>query len=251
MLDLPVPGPLRGGATRSAQPGAAGQEAPNAQGGQGMRAVKLLLGLFVVLLVGGAAFIWFGLYNVAADEPHWRLTHRIIETARERSVRVRAAAIEAPELDDAELVRGGAGNYDAMCTGCHLRPGAADTELSIGLYPVPPPWSELDRIAPREAFWVIKHGVKASGMPAWGISMDDRYVWGMVAFIQKLPSMTPAEYRAMVAASPGHSHGGGETDLRSEAADVRPRSSFEPIGLPSESPTDASAAHRHERGHSH
>lgn len=27
---------------------------------------------------------------------------------------------------------------------------------------------------------MLKHGVKTSGMPAWGPSMDDKYLWDMV-----------------------------------------------------------------------
>ncbi|MGH8083845.1 MAG: c-type cytochrome [Lysobacter sp.] len=62
------------------------------------------------------------------------------------------------------------------------------------------------------AFWVIKHGIKASGMPAWGESMADEYIWNMAAFLQVLPTLDEAEYQAMVANSGGHSHGGSETE---------------------------------------
>jgi len=47
-------------------------------------------------------------------------------------------------------------------------------------------------------------------MPAWGRSMDDRYLWGMVAFLRQLPGMSAGRYRAAIAASPEHSHGGGD-----------------------------------------
>jgi hypothetical protein len=98
-----------------------------------------------------------------------------------------------------------------MCTGCHLAPGMAPTELSKGLYPAPPALARATGGNPSHHFWVIKHGVKASGMPAWGGSMDDEYIWGLVAFLQVLPTLTPAQYQAMVASSGGHAHGGGET----------------------------------------
>ena len=64
---------------------------------------------------------------------------------------------------------------------------------------------------PSHHFWVIKHGIKASGMPAWGKSMGDEYIWGMVAFLQQLPKLDAAQYKALVASSGGHSHGGGES----------------------------------------
>jgi hypothetical protein len=87
----------------------------------------------------------------------------------------------------------------------------AATELSRGLYPAPPALAELGAPDPARAFWVIKHGIKASGMPAWGKSMSDEYIWNMVAFLQKMPEMSPEQYQALVASSGGHDHGGGES----------------------------------------
>jgi len=140
--------------------------------------------------------------------------------ARERSIEVRAAKLQVPaNLNDAERIRQGAGNYNAMCVACHLAPGAAATELSKGLYPVPPNLSKQP-VAPAEAFWVIKHGIKASGMPAWGLSMDDEFIWNMAAFLQELPKLDKAGYQALVESSDGHSHGGGETDGHSHGEDA-------------------------------
>jgi mono/diheme cytochrome c family protein len=205
-----------------------------------------LFRMFVVLTIFGvataAAAIWSGIYNVGADDPHWSATYRVLEVARKRSIAARVADIQVPDLSDVELIRNGAGNYSAMCATCHLSPDAEETELSVGLYPRPPRWDALGQTDPREAFWVLKHGIKASGMPAWGKSMDDRYLWGMVAFIQRFPGMTAAQYRDHVAASEGHSHGGGETDVgggdphaEHEGANAE-RSSFEPVGDPMSSP---------------
>lgn len=209
-----------------------------------MRIIKTLITLAGLGLIAVAGVIWSGAYNIAADDPHWAVTHRVLEYARERSVESRSAAIAVPDLSDPELVRSGAGNYSAMCVSCHLSPGAADTELSLGLYPRPPKWDALGLVDPRESFWIIKHGIKASGMPAWGLSMEDRYVWGMVAFMQQFSSLTEADYRAQVAASGGHSHGGGETDVGDQQggddhhSQASERSSFEPPDDPMAEPVD-------------
>ncbi|MGH8352605.1 MAG: c-type cytochrome, partial [Pseudomonas sp.] len=82
------------------------------------------------------------------------------------------------------------------------------------LYPAPPNLTEVGVDGdPAAAFWIIKHGIKASGMPAWGKSKGDPYLWGMVAFLQQLPTLDAKQYQALVAASAGHQHGGGETDM--------------------------------------
>ena len=224
-----------------------------------MKLIKTLVALLIVAALGAGAFIGFGVYNVAADDPHWPITYRVMETLRERSISTRSNNIEVPALDDDALIRSGAGNYHSMCVGCHLSPGASDTELSLGLYPTPPTWSELGTVDPRQAFWVVKHGVKMSGMPAWGKSMDDKYIWGMVALMQQFPKMTAARYQELVASSGGHQHGGGEsmphndaTTPDSEGADHHsgdpPRSSFEPVDDPM---AEATPEEAHDDGHEH
>jgi mono/diheme cytochrome c family protein/ketosteroid isomerase-like protein len=165
--------------------------------------------LAVVLL--GALVVASGALSVAADEPHSSLVFGILDTARERSIETRADDIQVPALDDAGMVRRAAGNYDAMCAKCHLAPGMAPTELNRGLSPTPPNLAKHANADAAEAFWVIKHGIKATGMPAWGKHMEDQHIWDVVAFLRKLPSLSVEQYQAEVAASGGHSHGGGES----------------------------------------
>ena len=176
---------------------------------------KTLLTLVVLAGVAVAAiagFIWSGFYNVAADDPHTAPVYSLLETMRDRSIKTRAGQLEVPaDLMDRERIVQGSGNYNAMCMGCHLAPGMDGTEMSRGLYPAPPNLSRAT-VEAAEAFWVIKHGIKASGMPAWGESMKDEYIWNMAAFLQELPKLDAEQYQAMVDSSGGHDHGGGETE---------------------------------------
>ncbi len=167
-----------------------------------------MIGGGALALVGG--FIWSGLYNIGADDVHTRPVYAVLQMLRERSIEVRASELQPPDLSEPARITQGAGNFNAMCTDCHLAPGMPATELSKGLYPVPPNLS-VTSVDPAKAFWVIKHGIKASGMPAWGRSMNDEYIWNMVAFLQTLPRLSPEQYRLAVASSGGHSHGGGES----------------------------------------
>lgn len=165
----------------------------------------------LAVVVLGALIVGSGALSVAADESHSSLVFGILDTARERSIEVRADNVSVPALDDAVMVRRGAGNYDAMCAKCHLAPGMDSTELSAGLSPSPPNLAKHAHANAAEAFWVIKHGVKATGMPAWGKHMEDGYIWDLVAFLRKLPSLSVDQYQAEVTESGGHSHGAGES----------------------------------------
>lgn len=179
-----------------------------------MKVLKLTFIGAVVLVMAVLAFAYSGVYDVAADAPHWRGTYWLMETTRERSIAVRTQSVGAvPDLDDSSMLALGADHYAEMCTGCHLAPGMEDTEMRAGLYPKPPNLVERDdQRTPGEAFWIIKHGLKMSGMPAWGVTHDDRSIWAMVAFVQKLPELTPAQYEEMIGQGrvSGHSHGDEE-----------------------------------------
>jgi mono/diheme cytochrome c family protein len=170
-----------------------------------------ILALALLVVVTGAAYVWFGSYNIGADVPHWRITSSIITALRERSMTVHAQGIVVPAgLDQAQRITDGAGLYDDMCTGCHLAPGMENSELRRGLYPRPPdfPTEGIDDL--QTAFWVIKHGIKLTAMPAWGKSHTDDQIWNMVAFLQQIKGMDPSRYHALVAAATpeeeGHEH---------------------------------------------
>jgi len=178
------------------------------------KTIKTLVAASVVGSMAVGAVAYLGLINVGADDPHFPAVHAFLAMARDRSIEVRSKDIEVPNLNDEALIKAGAGNYNSMCIGCHLAPGVAETELSQALYPAPPNLAKVGiDDSPAAAFWVIKHGIKATGMPAWGKSMGDPYIWGMVAFLNQLPKMDAQQYQALVASSGGHEHGGGETQM--------------------------------------
>ncbi len=169
-----------------------------------------LAGSLALVVIGAGAFIGSGAYNIAADDPHWPLTESVLATARDRSIEARISGIAVPDLDGEALIRAGAGNYDAMCAECHLEPGEGDSELSKGLYPAPPNLSRRGIDDPAEAYWVIKHGLKMTGMPAWGKSMDDDSIWGVVAFLRQLRGMPKSRYDELIGSSGGHHHHGSD-----------------------------------------
>jgi mono/diheme cytochrome c family protein len=158
------------------------------------------IGLAAVV-IGVGAFVYSGVYNIGADDPHTKPVFLLLETVRERSIEAHAKSFAVPNLSDEKLILKGAGQYAAMCTGCHLTPGEKDSEVHAGLYPQPPNLSQT-RVDPKEAFWVIKHGIKMTAMPAWGSTHDDDTIWSMVAFLQKLPDLSPAQYKEIVAKAP-------------------------------------------------
>lgn len=160
----------------------------------------------VAALVGGALagiVVYVGAYDIGADSPHTRPVYWLIEQLRDRSIAVRARNVSIPgNLMDVKRLQSGAGLYTEMCSGCHLAPGLEKSEISQGLYPKAPELFREPQRSAKEQFWIIKHGVKLTAMPAWGKTHSDELIWDMVAFVRQLPKMTPAQYQAALASAP-------------------------------------------------
>lgn len=169
-------------------------------------AARLFLGaaiLVVVALSAVFAFIYSGVYDVAATRQHTAPVYWAFLTALRQSVR-RHAAREAPpppDLADADLIATGLVLYDRHCQPCHGAPGVAPDPLGLGATPPPPNLVLQGRDWPaRELYWTVSNGLKLTGMPAWEFRMTEQERWAVVAFIKVLPTLAPAEYEVRRAA---------------------------------------------------
>ncbi|MDN6887833.1 cytochrome c [Variovorax sp. NFACC27] len=150
--------------------------------------------VIVIAAAGLAAVWWTGGYNVAADEAHSRPVASALTSMRERSVSARARRIAVPDLESPQMVALGAKQYREMCASCHLAPGIENTELRRGLNPRPPDLARHGVHDPAESFWIVKYGIKMSGMPAWGLTHDDQTLWAIVAFMQRMPKLSAKQF---------------------------------------------------------
>jgi mono/diheme cytochrome c family protein len=161
--------------------------------------------VLVLLIIAGftGIFIYAGVYNIGADAPHSKFVYMTLDQLRERAIAHHARDIVPPaDLSDPKRIAAGAGLYAEMCTGCHLGPGMEKSEMSQGLYPPAPELARPSNRSAAQRFWIIKHGVKLSAMPAWGRTHDDQLIWDMVAFIGTLPKLSPKQYKAAIANGP-------------------------------------------------
>lgn len=164
------------------------------------RSLSIAFGLGVVaavltLLLGAIIVAYTGAYNVAATEDHTAFGRWTFETTMHNSVESRAEGIEIPpSVGD---VVAGAAEYKAMCEHCHAGPGTERAEWAQGMLPQPPHLTEhAAEWAPNQIFWLVKHGIKMTGMPAFGPSHDDQTLWNIAAFVKRLPGMTAQDYAA-------------------------------------------------------
>ena len=168
-----------------------------------MKTTSLVIALALLTVLGLGIYAYSGTYPVGADEPHAGPTFWLLATVRDRGVAAQSRSVTPPpDLESPQRMSIGAGQYATMCSNCHLAPGYESGETWEGLYPRPPRLAQGTDLTPAEVFWVVKHGLKFSGMPAWGKSHSDDEIWDLTAFVLRLSRLTPAQYKDIVAHAP-------------------------------------------------
>lgn len=180
-----------------------------------------MAGLAVLGAAGAVLFAWSGLYSVAASEGHWFVIDRFLRFGMTNSVETHAPDVTPPKLDDADLVRLGAAHYYAGCAYCHGAPGTPITPVAQHMLPVPPDLTgHVALWTDQELFWLVKHGLKYTGMPGWPVQDRDDEVWAMVAFLRQMPGMDKETYRDLALAEVEAEPQGGEEIARGSAPDA-------------------------------
>lgn len=162
------------------------------------RWVLVLIGIAVVVAAIGVLFVYSGFYSVSATYKDPAPVVWLFSTTMDRSVEAHAASIKTPALTDPAMIRSGGRDYREDCVMCHGAPGVRIADVGRGLNPDPPELTEAaNDWKPKELFWIVKNGVRMTGMPAWGVTHSDKEIWAMTAFTKRLPKMSHAEYETL------------------------------------------------------
>jgi len=160
-------------------------------------------GIGLTAALAAVAVVYSGAYDISATRQHWQATHSLLEIAMRQSVRRQAKSIEEPALDDVQMARRGAASYQDKCVQCHGAPGVAQSDIGLGMQPLPGPLVDARKHwRPRELYWVVRHGIKMTGMPAWQYRLADEEIWDLVAFMQRLPQLDAVQYAQWVRTAP-------------------------------------------------
>jgi mono/diheme cytochrome c family protein len=172
------------------------------------RTIAATLAVLALLGAAGAALLLkSGWYDVGASTQHWQLVHTVLEQGMHDSVRHHARAVAVPAaLDQPARIARGAAVYRDQCLQCHGAPGVAQADFAKAMQPVPGPLVDAAaRWQPRELYWITRHGIKMSGMPAWALHLEDDDIWSVVAFMRHLPTLSAPAFSALVSAQPASS----------------------------------------------
>jgi cytochrome c553 len=160
------------------------------------RRIALTAGaLTAIAIVAAAIFVFTGIYNVSARRDHFAVVTALLALTRERSIDARSARIDAPDLAADGMVELGAAHFEGGCAICHPRPGKMLDAIAQGMLPRPVPLSRGAAERPAsELFWIVKNGLKYTGMPSWPGERRDDEVWAVAAFIKHLGKQPTPDY---------------------------------------------------------
>jgi mono/diheme cytochrome c family protein len=172
--------------------------------------MKFLAGVVTTVVVGlatGAFVLGTGRFNVAATAAP-DITDKVAPWVLEKSVKRAARDIANPIATDAGAVARGLLHYRENCLPCHGAPGVDPVEFQEGMNPTPPGIDAaiLQDASDAELFWVVKNGIRMTGMPAFGVNRSDGEIRDIVAFVRHAPKVTDEERQALTAPSVGEEH---------------------------------------------
>lgn len=162
------------------------------------RILVALGGLLLAAALGGVLVVASGIIPIGASSGHWPITEWFLQFAMHRSVSTHSLGVQVPPLNDPDLILKGATHYEIGCRPCHGSPGIPQPRIPGRMTPHPPDLPQRIRDSkPQELFYVVKHGVKFTGMPAWPALQREDEVWAVVAFLQELAHLDEAGYRRL------------------------------------------------------
>ena len=150
-----------------------------------------IVAAIIILPIGCMAYFVFGFSQTRADAQPSALESAILRSAIRASVRRSAAEIPNPPAANDEALVAGGKLYVAGCQGCHGELGGPYQE-DHDLYPVPPqlPHTGTQYSEP-ELYWIVKHGIRMTGMSAYGPLYSEKQLWALAAFLRRINNLPP------------------------------------------------------------
>src|SRR5580765_29547 len=169
-----------------------------------LRAFLLLVA--VVSVLGGAIAYSIASRGLSAHDEPSRVEETLARAMRRWATPSAMRDRTNPVQLTPEVINQALGHYADHCASCHANNGSGDTQVGRGLYPRVPDMraTNTQSLTDGELFSIIEHGIRLTGMPAWGNGTPEgeRDSWGLVHFVRRLPKLTPEEIERMESLNP-------------------------------------------------
>ncbi len=161
----------------------------------------ILVGILV--LAGLFIYVRLGFLDLRADIPVNSVDKAIAMPSIDASVGRLASKVQNPvPASDSNLVTG-MKIYQTNCSMCHGDIVHPHAQFANALYPRAPQFVEdAPNMPENQNFFILQHGIRWTGMPAWKESLNDHQMWQVTTFLShmdKLPPQVAAEWKAAAA----------------------------------------------------
>ena len=152
---------------------------------------------------GGLTVVAAGLFDARASTPHNPIVAWAAHTTMIHAMKRMSQGVDPPPAFTPAQTIAGMHLYEQQCMMCHGGPGVPRADWVQGMNPAPPFLLDVSRrFTSGQLFWLVKNGVKMTGMPAWGLSDDDGRIWDVVAFLEAMPEIKPADFQKQAGVQP-------------------------------------------------
>ena len=166
-----------------------------------MRVFAVVGAVAVCLCLALAVYLFGGFYSVAAGQKHFDMVAWSLHHISEASIERHSGASSLPPLSTSEpsLIQKGAREFvEEGCVGCHGGPGVKPEKFSEGMRPEPPDLGHVAKHADTsEIYWIVKHGIKMTGMPAFGDHADENELRAIAEFVKNIKTYSTSEFRGI------------------------------------------------------
>jgi mono/diheme cytochrome c family protein len=168
---------------------------------------KFILGIVVALVAifgGGYYIAEKGYINFQADQPASSMERHFAMAAVDASTDRHAPDRKNPLAANEENIVAGAQLYVNHCAGCHGVPSNAESQFGRSFNPpVPAFFKDAPDMPENQNFFIIQHGTRWTGMPAWGTTLTEPQIWEIVTFLSNIQKLPPAASKVFDVPTPG------------------------------------------------
>jgi thiosulfate dehydrogenase len=138
----------------------------------------------IVLLLAGFCYVRFGFMDPRADIPVNSLESKIAMPSLDAAVDRRAPEAPNSTQPTDENLLAGMKIYQTNCASCHGDVNRPHGMLAESLYPRAPQFLEDAPDMPEhQNFFIVQHGIRLSGMPAWKQVLSEQQIWQVITFL--------------------------------------------------------------------
>jgi mono/diheme cytochrome c family protein len=157
---------------------------------------NFILGIVItllVLLIGGLGLALLGFLPTRANVAPPEMERHIAMSALDNSVERHAPRLNNPVPPTDENLIEGMKIFVMNCALCHGGIDRQPSALEKSFYPPPPNFILHPPDDPEwHLFYVIRTGVRYTGMPAWDKALSEPAMWKVTAFLTRVDKLPPA-----------------------------------------------------------